>query len=290
MEFWQSLAVTEMDQLIALARFAEELGFAGVTVSDHLVKPRRIESLYPYTPDGKPFWNAEDPFPDPWVLIGAMARETTRIRFMPFVYVLPLRDPFNVAKAVSTAALLSKDRVVLGVGVGWMEEEFALTGQAFARRGRRADEMLEVIAKLMTGEGVAHRGECYDFDAVQMAPAPDRRIEIRVGGHGNASFRRAARNDGWLGLRQSPDELEGIVARLREEQKRAGREGRKLDVMISHYPSTPDSGEYERYRDAGATSVNVPPWSYRGVDAPSLDDKRRSLEEFAERYIVPLGS
>jgi len=258
-------------------------------VSDHLVKPREIRTHYPYTADGQPFWAADDPFPDPWVLIAAMAQETTRLRFMTYVLVLPMRDPFVVAKAVSTAAVLSNERVVLGVGVGWMEEEFALTGQAFQGRGRRTDEMIEIIGKLLSGEMVEHRGEFYDFPPVQMAPAPSRRVEVRVGGHTPASYRRAAGNDGWLGLSYPPAELEDIIQQIQEERSRAGTQDRPFDVMIAHYPSSPDAGDYEQYAGLGVTSVNVPAWCYRGEAAPTLDDKRRSMELFAEHYIVPFG-
>ena len=148
MEFWQSIAVTEVDHLIEVSKIAEEVGFAGIAVADHLVKPQEIRSAYPYSEDGIPFWDADEPFPDPWVLIAAVARETTRVRFMPYVYVLPMRDPFSVAKAVSSAAVLSGDRVVLGAGVGWMKEEFDLAGQAFEARGRRTDEMGDSLRSL----------------------------------------------------------------------------------------------------------------------------------------------
>jgi len=290
MEFWQCLAaVTELDQLVEVAKLAEELGFAGVTVADHLVTPLQIRSRYPYTPDGAPFWQPDEPFLDPWVLVSALAAETTRLRFMPYVYVVPLRDPFSVAKAVSSAAVLSGERVVLGAGVGWMHEEFELTGQRFEGRGRRADEMLEIVARLLSGKPVEHHGRCYDFGPVQMAPAPRRRVEVRIGGTSPAALHRAARHDGWLGLAHAPEELEGIVARLCRLREREGRRGEPFDVMIAHYPTRPDRGEYERYRDAGATSIHVPPWRYRGVAAASLDEKRRSLEEFAERYIVPMA-
>jgi len=289
MEFWQSLALTEMDELIELARIADEVGFAGVTISDHLVTPKTIETPYPYTQDGKPMWAPDDAFPDPWVLIASMAQETKRIRFMPFVYVLPMRDPFSVAKLLSSAAVLSGDRVVLGVGTGWMEEEFALVGREFRRRGPRTDEMLEVIAKLLSGETVDHAGEFYAFEGLHMAPAPGRPIEVRVGGHSRAALRRAARHAGWLGLSHTPEEIADAVAFLEAERRRLGRDEAPFDVMISHHPSNPDRGEYERYRDAGVDSVNVPPWRYRGIASLPLDEKRRSLEDFAERYIVPLS-
>ena len=214
MQFWQSLALTEMDELIELARIAEEVGFAGITVSDHLATPREIRTRYPYTEDGKPMWQPDDDFPDTWVLIAAMAQETTQIRFMPFVYVLPMRDPFTVAKLLSSAAVLSGDRVVLGAGTGWMEEEFALVQREFRRRGRRTDEMIEVIGKLLSGETVDHAGEFYAFEEVHMAPSPRRPVEVRIGGLNQVALRRAARHDGWLGLSHTPEEIRETVAFL----------------------------------------------------------------------------
>ena len=289
MEFWQSLALTEMDELIDLAQFAEGVGFTGITISEHLATPREIRTRYPYTDDGKPMWASNDDFPDPWVLIAAMAQETRRIRFMPFVYVLPMRDPFSVAKVVSSAAALSGERVVLGAGTGWMEEEFALVDREFSRRGRRTDEMIDVIGKLLSGRSVDHSGEFYAFEGLHMAPTPVKPIEVRIGGLNRLALRRAARHDGWLGLSHTPEEVREIVGFLDRERKSLSREKTPFDVMVAHYPTSNDVGEYEVYRDAGVNSVNVPPWRYRGMDSISLDEKRRSLEEFAERFIVPLG-
>lgn len=303
MKFWQSIALTEMDELIEIAKIAEEVGFEGITVSDHLATPQVIRTRYPYTEDGKPMWATDDAFPDTWVLIAAMAQETTRIRFMPFVYVLPMRDPFTVAKLLSSAAVLSRDRVLLGAGTGWMEEEFALVDREFERRGRRTDEMIEVIQKLLEGGSVDHTGEFYDFEGVHMMPSPTRPIEVRIGGLNRIALRRAARHDGWLGLAHTPDEIREIVRFLDAERSAIGRSDRNFDVMISHYPGEEFQGdagdgagggaggaaEYEQYRDAGVDSVNVPPWRYRGLTSVSLDEKRRSLEGFAERFIVPLA-
>jgi probable F420-dependent oxidoreductase len=288
MEFWFCLAHVEVEQQIEVATLAEEVGFTGVTVADHFATPLRLESRYPYSSEGRPFWSPDEPFLDPWVSIAALAAQTTRIRLMPYVYVVPLRDPFHVAKAVSSAAVLSGDRVVLGAGVGWMREEFALAGQCFEDRGPRTDEMLEIIEKLMRGEPVEHHGRFYDFAPVQMAPSPRRRIEVRIGGTSPVALRRAARHDGWLGLVHPPEELARIVASLRALRERDGRAGEPFDVMVAHYPASGDPGQYERYRDAGATSIHVPPWRYGGVDLPTLDEKRRWLEDFAERYVVPM--
>jgi probable F420-dependent oxidoreductase len=289
MEFWQSLALTEVDHLVEIAKIAEEVGFAGVTVADHLVTPAEVRSTYPYMSDGNAFWDPEDPFPDPWLSIAAMARETTTLRFMPYVYVLPLRDPFSVAKTLSSAAVLSNDRVALGLGVGWMKEEFELTGQRFEARGERSDEMIEVIEKLMTGEPVRHAGRFYRFDEVQMAPVPKRPVAIHVGGHSRRALRRAARHDGWIAVTLPPDELAALVAIVEEEREKIGRGHEPFEVMVTHYPIEPGLGESSRYRDSGVTQIHASPWRYRGLTAADIGEKRRSLEEFAERYIVPMA-
>ena len=164
MKFVTALAFNAPSHLCALARAAEEAGFASVALSDHLVHPETLRTPYPYTEDGKPRWEPFTSWPDPWVAVGAMAAVTERIRFYTSIYVLPVRNPFHVAKTIATAAAMSDDRVALGVGAGWMKEEFELTGQSFENRGKRMDEMIAVLRKLWAGGWVEHHGRFYDFD------------------------------------------------------------------------------------------------------------------------------
>src|SRR5439155_1740265 len=154
-----------------------------------------LSTPYPYTPDGSPPFTPGTPWPDPWVLIGAMAAVTTRLRFMTNVYVAPARNPFLVAKQVGTAAVLSGDRVALGVGAGWMREEFEQLGQPFGDRGRRLDEMIEVVRALWRGGMVEHHGEHYDFHRLQMSPVPAAPVPIYCGGQSRRAIERASRLD-----------------------------------------------------------------------------------------------
>jgi probable F420-dependent oxidoreductase len=225
MKLWQSLAFVEPDQLVDLARCAEECGFHGVLLSDHLVFPGQLSSKYPYSPDGKPLFDGRVPFPDPWVTIAAMAQATTKLRFATLVYVLPLRDPFDVAKSVGTAALLSRERVVLGAGAGWMKEEYDAVGIDFRTRGRRFDEMIAVRRALWSGQMVEHHGRIFDFGPMQMSPTPLAPVPIYVGGVSEAALRRAATlGDGWMGSGNTPEEVPGVLGRLRALRKEAGRE------------------------------------------------------------------
>ena len=167
--------------------------------------PQKLDSKYPYSPNGTPVFTAETPWLDPWVQIAAMAAVTKTLRFVTGVYILPLRHPLEVAKSVASIALLSGDRVGLGVGAGWMREEFDVLGREFKARGKRMDEQIEVIRKVWAGGMVEHHGTHYDFPRLQMSPAPrvaaadpDRRPE-----RGGVQA-RARLGDGWVGSGHAP--------------------------------------------------------------------------------------
>jgi probable F420-dependent oxidoreductase len=291
MEFWQAIAHTESEQILDVARLAEELGFGAVTVGDHFVTPARIDSPYPYTKDRVPWVDPEDSTPDPMVLAAAIAQVTRSLRFFVTCYVLPMREPLSAAKAVSSAAVLTGNRLILGVGVGWMREEFALVGQAFATRGRRCDEMLEILAKLLGGGMVEHHGEFYDFPPIQMSPVPERPVPILIAGHSDAAFRRAARFDGWSAAHYDADEVPALVKRFRSIWKASGRSASDpsrdrplVTVPLNHEPSLDDC---KRLEDAGVTSIINMPLTFHGEATSTLERKRAALERFAERVIVP---
>jgi probable F420-dependent oxidoreductase len=214
-KFWQVVSFAEPEQLVDIARSAEEAGFHGVLLSDHLFFPGRLASRYPYSEDGKPGFDGSTPFPDPWATIAAMAAVTTRLRFATMVYILPLRHPVEVAKTVGTVQVLSGGRVALGVGAGWIREEFDALGVEFATRGRRLDEMLAVMRRLWSGEMIEHHGEHFDLGPMQMSPAPEAPVPVYVGGVSKAALRRAAlRGDGWIGTGHTPDEVPGLLGEL----------------------------------------------------------------------------
>src|SRR6202034_4099942 len=148
MRFWQAMAFSDPTEYLALAREVEQAGMYGILMSDHVFFPQDLKSPYPYTPDGKPIWEPSTPWPDCWVSISAMAAVTTRLQFGTNVYIAPARDPFTVAKLVGTASVISGGRVSLGLGVGWMREEFDQLGQKFSNRGARCDEMIDVLRAL----------------------------------------------------------------------------------------------------------------------------------------------
>jgi probable F420-dependent oxidoreductase len=285
MKFCQGMIGSRPEDWPRLARACEAAGFDAVAVSDHVVYPSYLSSKYPYTPDGTPLFSPEEDWPDPWVAIGAMSSVTTTVRFLTNVYVLPLRNPFVVAKAVGTAAYLSGDRVGLGIGAGWMAEEFELLEQSFAGRGRRMDEMVEVLRKLWAGGMVDHHGDCYDFDPVEMRPAPRKPVPIYVGGHSDVAFRRAARlGDGWLGVHYPVEELIEHCRTLRRVREDTGTADRPFEIIASPLAApTPDL--CDELEAEGVTTILTSAWMAVGITAPDVERAEELIATYGERFI-----
>ena len=182
MRFSISSAFLDFPEVLALATAADEIGYHGMAVSDHVINLEVLETAYPYTADGARRWKPFTPWLDPWVTIGALATVTETLRFFTSVYVLPMRNPLVVAKSVGTAAVISGNRVTLGIGTGWCEEEFDLLEQPSAKRSKRTDEMIELLHAMWQPGWVEHHGEFYDIPRLEMIPAPTERVPIFVGG------------------------------------------------------------------------------------------------------------
>ncbi len=281
MKFVIPMAFNQVDELIPLARAADESGWHAISFSDHIVHPETISNPYPYTENGQRRWEAFTDWPDPWVAIGACAAVTKRIHFTNNVFVLPIRNPFLVAKAVATAAAMSGDRVTLTIGVGWSKDEYALMEQDFHNRGKRCNEMIEILRRLWTGEMVDFQGDFYQFDRLEMNPAPRAHIPIWVGGISSAAHRRAARlGDGWLSDLQSSDEIIDTVAAINGYRQEYGRGEQDFSVMASASDAWEVDG-YRRLAAGGVTHLLTMPWLFYHGDNPTLEQKVDGIRQFA---------
>ncbi len=284
------MAFSKVGELIALARAAEESGWYGISFSDHIVHPERISNPYPYTDDGRRRWEAYTDWPDPWVAIGACAAVTQHLQFTNNVFVLPIRNPFLVAKSVATAAALSGDRVTLTIGVGWSEDEYALMGQDFHSRGKRCNEMIEILRLLWSGEMVEFKGEHYAFERLEMNPAPSSAIPIWVGGISTAAHRRAARlGDGWLSDLQPTQEILESVAAIHAYRVEYGQTEAPFSVMASASDAWDVEG-YRRLRDGGVTHLLTMPWVFYHGENAALEQKIDGIRRFAADIFPHLDS
>ncbi|MCZ6828085.1 MAG: TIGR03619 family F420-dependent LLM class oxidoreductase [Gammaproteobacteria bacterium] len=286
MKFWQGLMFLPTEELVEIARCAEQAGFTGVILSDHLVTYQTQQEAYPQRDDGRVLWGEQTHWPDPWIAISAMAQATTSLQFTTAVYILTLRDPFSVAKSLSTLAVMSGNRVAMGAGIGWQQSEFDLLGQRFDNRGRRADEALTVIRKLTTGANVSHDGEFYQFPALCMTPAPSKPLPIYIGGESDAALRRAARHDGWIGTQYSNTQLLAILERLQRARRDEGTTGNSFEIIVGTAEEA-DRDLYTHLEDLGVTAVMTSSWPQQAdlhCDL-ALSEKCRHIEAFADKFI-----
>lgn len=239
--------------LLPMAERADALGFDSIWISEHLVFPTRIESSYPYDPTvGAPL--ATTPLLDPLLVLSHVAAHTSRIRLGTAIYLLALRHPVIAARLIATLDALAPGRILLGVGAGWLKEEFEVVDVPWHERGPRLDEGIEVMRRLWGEPIVAHKGRHFRFDEVGFEPKPmDGAVPILVGGESPAALRRAARiGDGWLGLRHSPESAGRRVVELAD--LRGGHPPLEITVEAE---CLPDEQLVERYRKAGVDRLII---------------------------------
>jgi len=284
-EHWYALSTCPLGDLAAAARLAEDLGFTGVTFPYVLVQPEVTRSRYPYTADGRAGWDPTVAFADPLVAIAALAAVTRTLRFCTNVHTAPVQDTFTLAKAVSTAAVLSGGRLVFGVGSGWLREAFEATGQSFADRDRRLDEMIVVMRQLFTGEFVEHHGEFHDFHRLRMSPGTGEPVPIYAGGLSPRALDRAAGLDGWLGVVHELDDARRLSSELRERRAARGLAGDGFAVVLAVRPD-PSRDDVRRLEDAGVTGLWRMAESFAAPERRGWDNRRAELEAYAARHLA----
>ena len=281
MRIWQNLGFTPPELLVDLSVAAEECGVHGVSLPEHLVTPTRIDTPNPYVPTGGAGYAPDTPFIDPFIAFGAISSRTRTLHLLCNVYVLPLRHLFVAAKSVSSTAVLSGGRLVLGVGIGWLREEFAATGASFGDRGARTDDMLVLLERLLRGEAVAADTAHHTFAEVRITPVPPAPVPVLVGGASDPALARAAKADGWIGVNYTEEALLPILARLRVARERNGDADRPFEVVVSRPPEI-DAARVRRYAAAGVTGiVNRPTIGVVGPEA-GIDAHAAAMREFVD--------
>jgi len=274
-----------------LARAAEEAGYDSMVVPDSIFYPQHSASTYPFNPDGSREFLEDKPFLDPFSLIGALGAVTTRLRFVTFVLKLPVRSPVLVAKQATSAAVLTGNRLVLGVGSSPWREDYEVLGVPWERRGLRMNEELAVIRGLAAGGYFEYHGEIFDLPPVKIAPVPSQPLPILIGGHSDAALRRAARvGDGWLHGGGDPADLPGLLARLAELRRQEGTADRPFEVHVISLDAYTVDG-VRRLEDLGVTDAIVGfRWPYQtGPDSEPLADKIAKLRQFADTVIAEVS-
>jgi probable F420-dependent oxidoreductase len=281
-------SMTDPSFYAPLARAAEEAGYDSMVVPDSICYPQHCTSSYPFSPDGSREFLEDKPFLEPFSLIPALGAVTRHLRFVTFVLKLPVRNPVLVAKQATSTAVLTGNRLVLGVGTSPWREDYEVTGVPWAGRGQRMDEEIEVIRGLSAGGYFEYHGTVFDLAPVKINPVPSEPVPILIGGHGGAALRRAARaGDGWLHGGGDPANLPVLLARLAELRRREGTADRPFEVHAISMDAYSVDG-VRRLEDQGVTDAIVGfRWPYQvGPDPEPLAGKLTKLRRFAESIIT----
>jgi probable F420-dependent oxidoreductase len=262
----------------------EANGLESIWIPEHLVFPAEMPPTYPYSDTGFPPVTSDTPSYDPWVVLAYLAACTERIRLATNIFILPLRHPLQTARSVVTLDRVSGGRVTLGIGVGWLADEFEYLGLDFAERGRQTDAAIDAIRRLWSEDVIEVHDDYYDFGPVKFNPKPLQQpsIPIEVGGTSGPALRRAGRlGDGWIEIGSTDlDDFRAKLAVVMEARRNAGRSG-PFEVTASGALAHDVDG-YRRLEEAGATRVVTGPRpTDRGrlTPADAIDWAKRFADE-----------
>lgn len=293
-------------QIRGVAQRAEDLGYDHVWVSDHIILPKKVDSFYPYAADGVATFRPDEPYLEPLAALNFIAGCTKRIRLGTHVLIIPYRNPVLTAKILSSLDVLSSGRVILGAGVGWMEEEFQAMGlDTYKERGAVTDEYLQLYKELWTSENPSFDGKYYQISGSGFEPKPAQKPHppIWIGGHTGPAIRRAAKyGDGWMpiGLRPpailDPEELGGKIAQLRKLTVEAGRPEDAVDLTFSTSVVFNDSigssremmqgqpeqiaADIRQYQDLGVSNFII------GLQGNTVPELQENMERFSREVMT----
>ncbi len=274
--------------LADLAVAAEQVGIESVWTVEHVIWPSSYDSEYPYAPSGKMPGDKTTPIPDPIVWLSYLAARTTTLTLGTGIVILPERNPLVFAKEAATLDHLSGGRLELGIGVGWLEEEFDALGIPWAKRGARTDEYVHAMRALWAGDEAAYDGEFVSFSDVSSNPKPvDRSIPIVVGGHSTAAAKRAGRlGDGFFPGKGSIPELAELIDVVRQTAAEHDRDADAIEITAAHAGLLGDDpvGAAEELASVGVTRTILPAFLLLGSEGVEA-----KASELGERIVSPIA-
>ncbi|MGB0621851.1 MAG: LLM class F420-dependent oxidoreductase [Myxococcota bacterium] len=273
------------EAMVGMAQLAEGLGFESVWTFEHAIVPIDYESKYPYSPSGKMGTTPETNFVDPLIALTAIAAKTTTIRLGTGVNILSQANPLYVAKQAASLDFVSGGRFELGVGIGWLKEEFLAAGTPFERRGARFDDYIQAMRKFWSGEVVEHKSEFLEWTGFKSMPTPIQDpFPVVIGGTKGKAFERTARyGNGWFAPTGSPDQLAPMLDELASACDQVGRDRAEIEVTAMWFPNPEDLSDVDRYADMGVSRLITP------LPAIVKGNPVESLQAFGENVLAKLA-
>lgn len=290
MKFAIPISMVDLGFYRPMAQAAEAAGFDVILLSDSICYPKVSDSTYPYNADGTREFLENKPFPETMLAMAAMGAVTERIQFAPFVLKMPVRHPVILAKQTTALAVMTGNRIHLGVGTSPWPDDYQVMGLPWEGRGKRFEECIEIVRGLAAGGYFEYHGRFYDFPPIKLNPTPTEPVPILIGGHGDINIRRTGRMaDGWMSATFLADEqLSGIITRLHDLRREHGRTGPFSIYATSMDSFTPDG--IRKLEDMGVTHTmgGLSRFNPYGVEADheSLQDKIDAIHRYADEVIA----
>ena len=286
MSFSLQVGMCDPGHYFPLAKAAEEAGFDGLTIPDSICYPQEASSKYPYNADGSREFLESVPFVESLIAVTAMAAVTERIRFSTFVYKLAVRQAAVVAKQVQGIQALSGNRFDFGIGISPWEEDFAVCGVSWEKRGKRFDEQIAILRGLESGEFFGHQGEMLQMPANKMCPAPTAPTPLLIGGHAEPALKRAAKlGDGWMCAGADMEELQRYLNRIADLRKEYGTQDKPFRIFTTGQNAFTEAG-IEELEQIGVTDVVIGFRNLYAMEADkTLEEKIGMLQWYASTFI-----
>lgn len=286
MRFSLQISMCEPSHYTPMAQAAEAAGFDSISVPDSICYPEEASSKYPYNGDGSREFLESVPFIESLVAVTHMAAVTKTIEFATFVYKLAIRQAPVVAKQVQSLQVLNGNRFHFGVGISPWEEDFAVTGVPWAKRGKRLDEQIDIVRGLETGDYFGYDGDCHTMPANKMNPAPTAPTPILIGGHSVPALKRAARiGDGWMCAGANLEQLTDYIARINEFRDEYGTRDKPFQIWTTGQDAFTKEG-IAKLESIGVTDVVIAFRNVYEMEADkSLEEKIGMLQWYAGEFI-----
>ncbi len=279
-----NIGVRDVEQMLTLGRKAEEVGIESIWTFEHVIVPLEYESKYPYSPTGKMGGPPETVFVDPLIALSAIAAVTRRLRLGTGVNILSQANPLYIAKQAASLDFISNGRFMLGVGIGWLKEEFDALGVPFERRGARFDDYIEAMKKVWSGEVVEHQSDFVSWSGFKSYPLPVQKphLPVIIGGIKGKAFERIAKHgDGWFAPVGGHAQLAPMLERLSKACEEVGRDPKTVEVTCM-WPAMGGLDSIQPYRDLGVQRLVAP------VQTLGAANPVEALDKFGDEVLAKL--
>ena len=273
-----NIGIANLEQMVGVAQQAENLGYESVWTFEHVIVPEDYSSKYPYHPSGKMGAAPETPFVDPLIALTAVAGATSTLRLGTGVNILSQVNPLYMAKQAASLDYLSNGRFMLGVGIGWLREEFAALGVPFERRGARFDDYVVAMKKIWSGEEFSHHSDFINWEGFKSFPVPVQKpLPVIIGGAKGKIYERIARHgDGWFAPIGDPTELAAALDSLRQACDANDRDFAEIEITCM-WPGVGGTESVQALADVGVSRLVVP--------VMGLPDPMEAMQKISEEII-----